>query len=214
MSSKLPDSATPGSPEPPPDPSDGRPSDARASTSEIRDPETRHPEDWIPEVYRQLRAAAALQMRGEREGHTLEPTALVHEAFLKLTGERRIPWQNRQHFYVAAAEAMRQILLDHARARSRRKRGGDWRRVPLSLVDVAQSWDLPEIVSLNEALRRLEVEDPEIAAVVRLRFYAGLSIEDASEALAVSPATVKRRWEFGRTWLHRALREEGREEHE
>lgn len=140
----------------------------------------------LPLVYEQLRGAAQKQMSGERVGHTLQPTALVHEAFVKLIGERRVPWQNRRHFYAAAAEAMRQILLDHARARGRQKRGGDQRRAPLSLVDVAESWDFDSTVSLDGALRRLEKEDTGIAEVVRLRFYAGLSIEATAEALDVS----------------------------
>ncbi len=162
-------------------------------------------ERLLPLVYQQLRAAAQLQMASERAGHTLEPTALVHEGFLKLIGDRDVPWQNRRHFYVAAAEAMRQILLDHARSRGRLKRGGNRRRVPLNMADVAETWDLEETVSLDEALRRLESQDERIAEVVRLRFYAGLSIEHTAEALDISPATVKRRWEFGRTWLYREL---------
>jgi len=162
-------------------------------------------ERLLPLVYQQLRAAAQIQMAGERAGHTLQPTALVHEAFLKLVGDRDLPWQNRRHFYAAAAEAMRQILLDHARSRGRLKRGGGRRRVPLSVADVAESWNLEETVSLDEALRRLESRDTGIAEVVRLRFYAGLTIEQTAEALGIAPATVKRRWEFGRTWLYREL---------
>lgn len=161
--------------------------------------------ELLPLVYQQLRAAAQQQMAGERAGHTLQPTALVHEAFLKLVGNRDLPWQNRRHFYAAAAEAMRQILLDHARSRKRLKRGGDRRREPLSVADVAESWNLEETLSLDEALRRLESRDAGIAEVVRLRFYAGLGIEQTAEALDISPATVKRRWEFGRTWLYREL---------
>jgi RNA polymerase sigma factor (TIGR02999 family) len=156
-------------------------------------------------VYQQLRAAAQLEMAGERAGHTLQPTALVHEAYLKLLGEREIPWQNRRHFYAAAAEAMRQILLDHAKARGRIKRGGDRHRVPVSVAEVAEFWDFEETMSLDDALRRLEERDGAVAETVRLRFYAGLTIEQAADALGISPATVKRRWEFGRTWLFREL---------
>ncbi len=176
-------------------------------TQLLRDASTepRAAEELLPLVYQQLRAAAQLQMASEREGHTLQPTALVHEAFLKLVGDREMPWQNRRHFYAAAAEAMRQILLDHARAKGRQKRGGDRRRVPLSVADIADSWNFEEIVSLDEALRRLELRDERIGEVVRLRFYAGLSIEQTAESLDISPATVKRRWEFGRTWLFREL---------
>ncbi len=159
-------------------------------------------------VYDQLRRLAAKQMSHEIPGQTLQPTALVHEGFLKLIGDRDVPWQNRRHFYVAAAEAMRQILLDHARSRGRLKRGGNRRRVPLSMADVAESWNLEETVSLDDALRRLESRGAEIAEVVRLRFFAGLTIEQTAEALDISPATVKRRWEFGRTWLYRELGKE------
>jgi RNA polymerase sigma factor (TIGR02999 family) len=161
----------------------------------------------LPLVYEQLRKAAQVEMAAERSDHTLSATALVHEAYLKLVGPREIAWANRRHFYAAAAEAMRQILLDHARARGREKRGGgaDRRRVPLSVADVAESWNLNETVSLDDALRRLESRDSGIFEVVRLRFYAGLSIEQTAEALNISPATTKRRWEFGRTWLYREL---------
>ena len=176
--------------------------------------------ELLPLVYQQLRAAAQLQMASERAGHTLQPTALVHEAFLKLVGDREIPWRNRRHFYAAAAEAMRQILLDHARARGRLKRGGGdgdirgrGRRVPLSVADVADSWNLEETMILDDALRRLESQDSRIAEVIRLRFYAGLTIEQTAEALEISPATVKRRWEFGRTWLFRELRKDGAHDH-
>lgn len=162
----------------------------------------------LPLVYDQLRKAAQLEMAAERKDHTLSATALVHEAYLKLVGPREIAWANRRHFYAAAAEAMRRVLLDHARARGREKRGGgggDRRRLPLSVADVAESWNLEETVSLDEALRRLESRDGGIFEVVRLRFYAGLSIEQTAEAMGISPATAKRWWEFGRTWLYREL---------
>jgi RNA polymerase sigma factor (TIGR02999 family) len=164
-------------------------------------------------VYEQLRAEANRLMAGERAEHTLQPTALVHEAYLKLFGPRQIPWKNRAHFYAAAAEAMRRILIDHAKARGRQRRGGGKRPIPLSLADVADSWHVEEILSLDDAVRRLGERDLALAEVVRLRFYAGLSIEETAEALGVSPATVKRRWEYGRTWLFRELTKESRDEH-
>jgi RNA polymerase sigma factor (TIGR02999 family) len=160
----------------------------------------------LPLVYDQLKRAAQLRMSAERADHTLQATALVHEAYLRLVGDRQIPWQNSAHFYAAAAEAMRRILLDHAKARGREKRGGQARRVPLNVADVAESWNLEETLSLNEALRRLEEVKPDVHEVVRLRFFAGLSIEDTAKALGISMATVKRRWEFGRTWLFRELK--------
>ncbi len=163
-------------------------------------------DELLPLVYEQLRRDAQNRMVGERADHTLDATALVHEAYLRLVGDRRLAWQNRAHFYAAAAEAMRRILLDHAKARGREKRGGGRKRVPLSVADIADSWNFEETLSLDEALRRLMDRDPNIGCVVQLRFFTGLSIDDTAEALGVSAATVKRRWEFGRTWLYRELR--------
>ena len=162
-------------------------------------------DELLPLVYEQLRLTAQHRMAGERADHTLDATALVHEAYLRLVGDRRVPWQNRAHFYAAAAEAMRRILLDHAKARGREKRGGGRKRVPLSVADIADSWSFQETLSLDEALRRLMDRDPNIGRVVQLRFFTGLSIDDTAKALGVSAATVKRRWEFGRTWLYREL---------
>ena len=177
----------------------------------------------LPLVYAQLRQAAQLCLVSERSGHTLSATALVHEAYLKLVGPREVPWAGRAHFYVAAAEAMRRVLLDHARSRGREKRGGrgsetaagregspgpSARRVDFaSVVELAAAEDSGEIVSFDSALRRLEGEAPEAARVVELRFFAGLSVEQAALALGVSDRTVNRHWTFARAWLHRAVRE-------
>jgi RNA polymerase sigma factor (TIGR02999 family) len=174
--------------------------------SQIRAGDAKAADQLLPLVYEQLRKAAQIQMADERAGHTLQATALVHEAYLRLVGDRRIPWQTTGHFYAAAAEAMRRILLDYAKAKGRQKRGGQSRRRPLNLSDVADSWNFEETLSLDEAVCRLEMEHPQIHGVVRLRFYAGLSIEDTAAALGISPATVKRRWEFGRTWLFKCLK--------
>ncbi len=165
-------------------------------------------DELLPLVYDQLRRDAQNRMAGERPDHTLDATALVHEAYLRLVGDRRLPWRNRAHFYAAAVEAMRRILLDHAKARGREKRGGGRKRVPLSVADIADSWNLEETLSLDEALRRLMDRDPNIGRIVQLRFFTGLSIDDTAEALGVSAATVKRRWEFGRAWLYRELTRE------
>lgn len=159
----------------------------------------------LPLIYDELRRAAGRAMAGERPGHTLQPTALVHEALVKISAGREKAWANEGHLYKAAAEAMRQVLLDHAKARGRVKRGGDRRRVPLGLADLAEHWPLDDIVSLDEALRRLSERDEGIADVVRLRLFAGLTVEQCAAALGVSPATVKRRWEFGRVWIHREV---------
>lgn len=167
----------------------------------------------LPLVYEQLRRAAQLSMANEREEHTLSATALVHEAYLKLAGPREVPWAGRGHFYAAAAEAMRRVLLDHAKARGREKRGGDggipMRRAEFaSVAELAGAADPEEIVSFDAALRRLETESPEAARVVQLRFFAGLSVEQVAMALQVSDRTVNRLWTFARAWLHRAIRED------
>lgn len=160
----------------------------------------------LPLVYDQLRAVANQRMAAETASHTLQATALVHEAFLRLIGPRHVPWQSQAHFYAAAAEAMRRILVDHARAKKRMKRGGkDRQRAILNVLDLATTENSEEILALDEALRRLEQQEPEAAAVVRLRFFAGLSVDQTAQALDLSPRTVDRRWKFARAWLFREL---------
>jgi RNA polymerase sigma factor (TIGR02999 family) len=150
-------------------------------------------------------------MSAERPDHTLQATALVHEAYARLVGRdggREVAWAGRAHFFHAAAEAMRRILIDHARARAGAARGGGRRRVPLDVADVADlaARDDPEaILALDEAVAGLEKQDPDAAAVVRLRFYAGLSVEETAQALGTSPRTVKRDWAFARAYLLRVL---------
>jgi RNA polymerase sigma-70 factor (ECF subfamily) len=156
-------------------------------------------------VYDQLRAAAQVQLKAERPGHTLSATALVHEAYLKLVGPREVPWQNRAHFYAAAGEAMRRVLLDHARARGRGKRGCGRPGASVSGLAELAGADPDEIVRFDEEFRRLETESPEAAAVVRLRFYAGRTVDETAEALGLSGSTVERRWAFARAWLYRRL---------
>lgn len=159
----------------------------------------------VPLVFEQLRKAAQLMMVSERSGHTLSATALVHEAYLKLAGPREVAWAGRGHFYAAAAEAMRRILLDHAKAKGRVKRGGGRGRVEVrDLADLAVA-ESEDILRFDDEFRRLESEDPESAAVVRLRFFAGLSVEHTAAALGISPSTVDRRWAFARAWLARRL---------
>ena len=161
----------------------------------------------IPQVQRQLRAAAEQMLGHERPGHTLQATALVNEAYLRLVGEREIPWANREHFYKAASEAMRRILIDHARAKSRSKRGGERERADIQ--DLAQLAAAPpsDILRFDDVFRRLEAEDPSAAAVVRLRFFAGLSVQDTAAAMGISASTVDRRWAFARAWLYKHLSE-------
>lgn len=163
----------------------------------------------LPLVYDEMRRLAAGYIQSERPGHTLQPTALAHEAYLRLLDQRQVSWQNRPHFMGLAAQAMRRILTDHARKRHAMKRGGDAVHVALQEADVAADTADPMGVSaedLDAALHRLGALDERQVKVVELRFFAGLSIEEAAEVLAVSPATVKRDWTLARAWLHRELK--------
>jgi RNA polymerase sigma factor (TIGR02999 family) len=168
----------------------------------------------LPLVYEQLRSAAQRLLRGERDGHTLQATALVHEAWLKLVGPREVPWQGRAHFYAAAAEAMHRILVDHARAKAAASRGGpEARRAALdlaSLPDPASERESAGFLILDEAIARFQAVDPEAAAVVRLRYFAGLSVDETASALGVSAPTVKRAWAFARGWLKEAIESDRR----
>jgi RNA polymerase sigma factor (TIGR02999 family) len=163
-------------------------------------------------VYEQLRRIAQQRMSEERPDHTLQATALVHEAYIRLLGQQPLPWSSRAHFFFSAGRAMQQILVEHARARGRAKRGGNAagpaQRIPLNVVDLASQADSDEILALDEAFCRLEAQEPEAAAVVRLRFYAGLSGDDTAGALGVSPRQVDRLWAFARAWLYRTLEQD------
>jgi RNA polymerase sigma factor (TIGR02999 family) len=165
-------------------------------------------EALLPLVYRQLHAIASRRMKDERESHTLQATALVNEAFLKLLGRERHTWSGKAHFYAAAAEAMRRILIDHARGKARVKRGGGRARIPLDVVDLASRDCIDEILSVDEAVRRLEGQDPRMAEVVKLRFYVGLSEKETAQVLTVTDRTVRREWVRARAWLQKELSEE------
>lgn len=166
----------------------------------------------LPLVYRDLKQRAAARLRRERHGHTLQPTALVHEAYLKLFGDDPVAWQNRAHFFGIAARSMRQILIERARARHAAKRGGDRVRVTFDPGLIVAAQDSIDFEALDDALTRLAAQDPELARVVEVRFFGGLSIEETAEAMGFSPATVKRRWTLAKAWLARDLgREEARE---
>jgi len=161
--------------------------------------------ELFPLVYEQLRILARRRMEDEKAGHTLQPTALVHEVFLRLAGRKEALWSDKTQFFFAAAEAMRRILIDHARARGQLKRGGGRRRMPLNVLDLASEAQISQILALDEAILRLEEISPTVAAVVRLRFYAGLSIDETAEALGISARTVKREWTYARARLAREL---------
>jgi RNA polymerase sigma factor (TIGR02999 family) len=161
--------------------------------------------DLLPLVYDELRQLAAAKMAGEAPGHTLNPTALVHEAYLRLVGNH--PFADRSHFFRVAAEAMRRILIDHARQKRRIRHGGGRERVPLSDVEVAAETPADELLALDEALDRFAARDPVKAELVKLRYFVGLSEEDAAAALGISRATASRYWTYARAWLINAIEE-------
>ena len=164
--------------------------------------------DLLPLVYADLRAAAAKLMSGERRDHTLQPTALVNEAYLRLAKAGFPACPGPREFFLAAAQAMRRILVEHARRRGAKKRGGggDWSRAALAVVDLASDEDCARVLALDEAISRLSEEDERAAAVVKLRFYAGLDVDATAEALGVSRRTALRDWEFARARLLQDLR--------
>ncbi len=164
-------------------------------------------EALLGRVYGELHALAQAHMANERKGHTLQPTALVHEAWLRLVGNHAVSWEGRAHFYGAAASAMRRILVDHARRHGARKRGGGARRLDLPAAELGRSQapSLEEIVAVDEALSRMEERNPRGAEVVRLRYFAGLDDGEIARVLRVSPRTVRREWFYARACLYRTL---------
>jgi RNA polymerase sigma factor (TIGR02999 family) len=160
----------------------------------------------LPLVYDELRQLAAQKLGHETPGQTLDPTALVHEAYLRLVGEGDDPhWDNRGHFFAAAAEAMRRILVENARRKGSRKRGGDRARADCDLSQLAAPEVREDLLALDEALNQLAAADPEAARLVQLRYFAGLTLDEAAKVLGVSPRTVDRLWAYARSWLHQAL---------
>ncbi|MCU0873443.1 MAG: sigma-70 family RNA polymerase sigma factor [Pirellulaceae bacterium] len=159
-------------------------------------------EALLPLVYDELKAIAVQRLRGERPDHTLQPTALVHEAFLRMVDQTRVQWQNRAHFCAVAANMMRRILVDHARARAAEKRGAGRREVPLlDTIGLAKERNPVDIVALDDLLRELARLHERHARVVELRFFGGLNVEETAHTLGVSPATVKNDWRAARAWL-------------
>ena len=159
----------------------------------------------VPIVYDELHRQAQRYLRRENPGHTLQTTALVHEAYLRLVDQREARWQNRAQFFGVAAQVMRRILVDHARRHQAAKRGGSAVPVPLEEGEVAARGSDVDLVALDDALTRLAAVDPQQARVVELRYFTGLGIEETAEALGISPATVKREWAMARAWLKREL---------
>jgi RNA polymerase sigma-70 factor, ECF subfamily len=183
------------------------PVDVTRLLAECAESDERALEKVFPIVYDELRALAAVHLGRERRDHTLQPTALVHEAFLKLVDQENQRWQNRAHFLCIAATAMRRILVHHAEARGAAKRGGDRRRT--ELLEAESPFDEPaeDLLALDEALRRLEALDPRKSRLVELRFFAGLDEAEAASVLGVSARTVERDWRLAKAWLRKELGE-------
>jgi len=159
-------------------------------------------------VYDELRRLAAQRMANEPAGHTLQPTALVHEAWLRLIGnDAQVAFANRAHFFAAATEAMRRILIERARRKAAEKRGGDWKRIDLDKVDIAAEADEDTLLLVNEALEKLAVEDTRAAEVAKLRFFGGLTLEEAAQVMGVTERTANRYWSFARVWLFDEMRQ-------
>jgi RNA polymerase sigma factor (TIGR02999 family) len=163
-------------------------------------------EQLLPLVYAELRRLAAHKMAGENPGHTLQPTALVHEAWLKLGGEQNARWHNRNHFFAAAAEAMRRILTDNAKRKLRVRHGGGQHRVDLDDCATAAGSEADHILAVSEALEKFARLDPQRAELVKLRYFVGLTFEEAAEVLDISVPTAKRYWSFARAWLYEEIR--------
>ena len=159
----------------------------------------------LPQIHAELRKLAASYLRRERPSHTLQPTALVNEAFLKLVDQRAVKWQNRAHFFGIAAQAMRRILVDHARAHGAGKRGGGERRVSLDDAPAIAGTIDVDVLALDEALTRLAAIDPQQSRVVELRFFGGLTMDETAEVMQISPATVGREWRMAKAWLFAEL---------
>jgi RNA polymerase sigma factor (TIGR02999 family) len=162
-------------------------------------------DDLLPLVYDELRRLASRYLRHESRDHTLQPTALVHEAYLRLIDQRKVRWHNRAHFYGIAAQIMRRILVDHARARRAEKRGAGWERVPLIEDQLPAGAGDVDVLALDEALGRLAAFDPQQERIVELRYFGGLTIDEVAEVVGLSAATVVREWTIAKAWLRAEL---------
>ena len=181
--------------------------------SAIEHGDPRAAEQLLPLVYDALRRLAAQKMVQESSGQTLQATALVHEVYLRLVAsEKGQHWDSRGHFFAAAAAAMRRILIESARHKQTQKLGGDWHRIELADVEPAAKKPTTDVLALNEALEKLEAKDPRKATLIKLRYFAGLSVEEAAAVLGISRATAARHWDYARSWLYGELRDRGSEE--
>jgi RNA polymerase sigma factor (TIGR02999 family) len=164
-------------------------------------------DELLPLVYDELRRLAAQKLSKENEGQTLQPTALVHEAWLRLAGDDAgKTFANRAHFFSAAAEAMRRILIERARRKASQKRGGKWERIDLQNLEIASDANEDTLLVVNEALEKLEKEDPHAAEIVKLRFFVGLTLDEAGQAMGVTERTAKRYWAYARAWLYKEIK--------
>jgi len=177
-------------------------SDVTRILNAIEQGDTQATDELLPLVYEELRVLAAQKLSHEPAGQTLQATALVHEAYLRLVGDQSHSWQGRGHFFAAAAEAMRRILVENARRKGRLKRGAGRRRMDLEAVSVAIETPADDLLALDEAFTRLVAEDPEVAEVVKLSYFGGLTLEETAEVLGISRRTVQRYWAFARAWLY------------
>lgn len=181
-------------------------SDATCILQRIEQGDPRAAQELLPLVYEELRKLASVRMANEKAGQTLQPTALVHEAWLKIAGEGNEHFANRRHFFKAAANAMQQILIDIARRKQRLKHGGGQPSEELDESRIAMAAPSEELLAVNDALAALALEDPEAAEVVKMRYFVGMTITEIAATLGLAPRTVDRHWAFARAWLKRAIR--------
>jgi RNA polymerase sigma-70 factor, ECF subfamily len=181
--------------------------DITALLNRLAEGDQKAADQLVPLVYEELRRLAVHRLRHERPDHTLQATALVHEAYIKLTAQRRVTWQSRAQFFAVASQLMRRILVDYARGQQRTKRGGKQIRVVLDGVCVISPGPSEELLSVDESLARLEKLDPRQARIVELRYFGGLTVEEAAEALGISAKTVTREWNVAKAWLYGDLKE-------
>jgi RNA polymerase sigma factor (TIGR02999 family) len=192
------------------DPADAQCADVTRLLNQAKEGDCAASASLLPLVYEQLRRLAKQKMKGERPDQTLQATALVHEAYVRLV-DQTMPqeWNGRGHFFAAAAEAMRRILVDNARRRGRIKRGGDRQRAPFDEMQLTVNDPPDELLALDEALTKLAERHPQKAELVKLRYFAGLTMNEAAGALDISPSTADRDWAFARAWLYRTMKDEG-----